>query len=172
VTTDAWSSLLFYIVSIAGIAAGLKMVTEANMVRSALSLVLALASVAVIFLLLSADFLAMVQILLYVGAIMILMLFAIMLTPSRPGLAEPVELPGLADRGQHIAAAAVALAVGVITTAALLAHPWNQRPWPLNAPTTELLGTLMMTNFVLPFEIASVLLTAGLIGAIVIARED
>jgi NADH-quinone oxidoreductase subunit J len=166
VTPEVWYALTFYLVAILAVVGGLSMVTAANMVRSALSLVLALASVAIVFLLLSADFLAMVQVLIYVGAIMILMLFAIMLTPQQ------VELPAMAEQGQHVAAGLVAAAIATISLYAIFSHPWNLRPTPLNVPTSNQIGELMMTTYVLPFEIASLLLTAGMIGAIVIARED
>ena len=165
-TTEAWSALVFYLVAILAVFGGIRMVVEADMIRSALSLVLSLASVAVVYLLLSADFLAMVQILVYVGAIMILMLFAIMLTPGQ------VELPAVAERGQHLSAAVVAALVGVIALYSVLTHPWNLRPIPLNEVTTERIGVRLFTTYLLPFEIASLLLTAAMIGAIVIARED
>jgi NADH:ubiquinone oxidoreductase subunit 6 (subunit J) len=168
VTTEVWAALAFYAAAILGIIGGLLMVTQANMVRSALSLVLALASVALIFLLLSADFLAMVQLLVYVGAIMILMIFAIMLTPGQ------VELPALAERGQHLSAALVAVLIGGLAIYSVLVQPWSQRGVPLDQPTTVQIGRLLMgpNNYALPFEIASLLLTAAMIGAIVIARED
>jgi NADH-quinone oxidoreductase subunit J len=166
VTPDAWYAVFFYLLAITAIIGGLRMVTATNMVRAALALVLALGSVAVIYLMLSADFLAMVQVLIYIGAIMILMLFAIMLTPGQ------VELPAMAERGQRLAAALVALAIGVISLFALLSHPWSLRPMPLDQVTSTTIGTLLMSTYVLPFEIASLLLTAALIGAIVIAREN
>ena len=165
-TTDAWSAAVFYLVAILAVFGGIRMVFEADMIRSALSLVLSLASVAVVYLLLSADFLAMVQILVYVGAIMILMLFAIMLTPGQ------VELPAVAERGQHLSAALVAVLVGAIALYSVLNHPWNLRSVALNVPTTERIGERLFSAYVLPFEIASLLLTAAMIGAIVIARED
>jgi NADH-quinone oxidoreductase subunit J len=165
-TPEVWATLLFYVVAITAVVGGLKMVTETDMVRSALSLVLALGAVAVVYLLLSADFLAMVQVLVYVGAIMILMLFAIMLTPGQ------VELPAMAERGQHVAAALVALAFGLLSMLAIFQGPWSVRPVPVDVPTSEQIGRLLMSTYVLPFEIASILLTAAMIGAIVIARED
>jgi len=166
VTSDAWAALVFYLAAILAVLGGVAMVTSADMIRSALSLVLSLACVAIVYLLLSADFLAMAQILVYVGAIMILMLFAIMLTPGQ------VELPAMAERGQRALAAAVATTVGAIALFAVLGHPWNIRPAPLNVPTTERIGERLFSTYVLPFEIASLLLTAAMIGAIVIARED
>ena len=60
-----------------------------------------------------------------------------------------------------------ALAVGVVVT-----HPWNLRTTPLNMETAATIGNLLLTTYVLPFWIASVLLTVGLVGAIVIAREE
>ena len=165
-TPDAWAAVIFYVVAIAAVIGGLSMVMQSDMIRSALSLVLALACVAVVYLLLSADFLAMVQIVVYVGAIMILMLFAIMLTPGQ------VELPAMAERGQRAMAAVVAAVVGGIALFAVLGQPWSVRPVPLNVPTTERIGERLFTTYVLPFEIASLLLTAAMIGAIVIARED
>ena len=165
-TPDAWVALIFYLVAILAVVGGLKLVTEPDMIRGALALVLSLASVAVVYLLLSADFLAMVQILVYVGAIMILMLFAIMLTPGQ------VELPVVAERGQQLGAALVAVVIGGISIWSIAVFPWSQRANPLDTATTETIGRLLLTSYVLPFEIASLLLTAGMIGAIVIARED
>jgi NADH:ubiquinone oxidoreductase subunit 6 (subunit J) len=166
VTSEGWATLVFYIVAIAAVVGGLRMVTASDMIHSALALVLSLAAVAVVYLLLSADFLAMVQIVVYVGAIMILMLFAIMLTPGQ------VELPAMAERGQRAMAAVVAALVGAIALYAVLGQNWAIRPAPLNVPTTERIGERLFTTYVLPFEIASLLLTAAMIGAIVIAKED
>ena len=163
---DVYVAIVFYLVAAAMIVGGAAMVFARNMVRSALWLVLALSGVAVMYVLLSADFLAVVQLLVYVGAIMILMLFAIMLTPNQ------VDLPSATPQAQRISAALTALAVFGISLFVVLSHRWNVRAVPLNTPTSEGLGTLMMSTYVLPFEIASLLLTAGMIGAIVIAREE
>ena len=164
--TDVFVAIVFYLVAAAMIVSGAAMVFTRNMVRSALWLVLALGGVAAMYVLLSADFLAVVQILVYVGAIMILMLFAIMLTPNQ------VDLPIATPQAQRISAALTALAVFAVSLGVVLTHRWNVRATPLNAPSSEEIGTLMMSTYVLPFEIASLLLTAGMIGAIVIARED
>ncbi len=164
--TDVFVAIVFYLVAATMILAGASMVLARNMVRSALWLVLTLAGVAVMYVLLSADFLAVAQILVYVGAIMILMLFAIMLTPNQ------VDLPSAAPQAQRISAALTALAVFGISVFVMLSHRWNVRAVPLDAPSSERLGVLLMSTYVLPFEIASLLLTAGMIGAIVIAREE
>ena len=162
---------VFYGLSFYGLAAltlvgALGMVVTSDMVRAALLVVVALGGVAATYLLLSADFLAIVQLLVYVGAIMVLMLFAIMLTPGH------VELPALAPSGQRGLAVVVAGAFGVIALAVLLTTPWKFGSQPLDQPTSALIGQQLLSIYVLPFEIASVLLTAALIGAIIIARED
>jgi NADH:ubiquinone oxidoreductase subunit 6 (subunit J) len=164
--TDVIVALTFYIVAAVMIAGALGMVLVRNMVRSALLLVLALGGVAFMYVLLSADFLAVVQILIYVGAIMVLMLFAIMLTPAQ------VDLSGGTTEGQKISAALTAIVVAAIAVGVVVTHPWNLRATGLNVETAERIGMLLLNTYVLPFWIASILLTVGLIGAIVIAREE
>src|SRR6188768_4477854 len=101
-------------------------VLNRDMIRSAMLLVLVLSGVAVMYVLLSADFLAIAQLLVYVGAIMILMLFAIMLTPNQ------LDLPGGSPQAQRVSAALIALAVGALTVWSVLAQPWLLRQTPLN----------------------------------------
>ncbi len=164
--TDVFAAITFWVAVVVCLCGAVGMLRSKEMVRSALALVLSFGGVAVVYLLLNADFLAVAQILIYVGAIMILMLFAIMLTPGQ------VEIPGLASQGQTLAAGILSTVVFVITTSVMLITPWRIRTDVVNAPTTERIGQLLLTNYVLPFEIASVLLTAALIGALVIAREN
>src|SRR3954466_7384622 len=108
------------------IAGAVGMVLNRDMIRSAMLLVLVLSGVAVMYVLLSADFLAIAQLLVYVGAIMILMLFAIMLTPNH------LCLPGGSPQAQRISSALVALAVGALSVWAVLIQPWLLRRAPLN----------------------------------------
>lgn len=163
--TPVYTSIAFYVFAILTIASGAGMLFSRNMVRSALWLVAALGSVAALYVLLSADFLAVSQALIYIGAIMILILFAIMLTPGQIDLAPHAP-------GQQIAAAIVAAAIFGISVTVVLTNKWTLRAEPLNAPTTEQLGMLLFSSYVLPLLIAAVLLTATMIGALVIARED
>ncbi len=163
---DVFYGLAFYLFAILTLVGAFGMVLTRNMVRSALLLVLALGGVATIYLLLSADFLAIVQLLVYVGAIMVLMLFAIMLTPNQ------VDLPALAERGQRLLALVVAIGFFIIATATVVTTSWKWSSEPLNTTTTLQIGQQLLGNFVLPFEIASVLLTAAMIGAIIIAQEE
>ena len=165
-STDVFVAIAFYATAIAMLVGAVGMVLNRDMIRSAMLLILVLAGVAAMYVLLSADFLAIAQLLVYVGAIMILMLFAIMLTPNQ------LDLPGGSPQAQRVSAALIALAVGALSVGVVLNHPWNLRPTPLNMETAAAIGNLLLTTYVLPFWIASVLLTVGLVGAIVIAREE
>ncbi len=165
-STDVFVAIAFYVTAIAMVVGAVGMVLNRDMIRSAMLLVLVLAGVAAMYVLLSADFLAVAQLLVYVGAIMILMLFAIMLTPNQ------LDLPGGSPTAQRISAALTSLAVGAISVWVMVNHPWNIRSAPLNMETAATIGNLLLTTYVLPFWIASVLLTVGLVGAIVIAREE
>jgi NADH-quinone oxidoreductase subunit J len=89
-----------------------------------------------------------------------------MLTPNQ------LDLPGGSPQAQRIGAALIAFSVGALAIWAVTNQPWLLRSQPLNMETATTLGTLLLTTYVLPFWIASVLLTVGLIGAIVIAREE
>ena len=165
-STDVFVAIAFYVTAIAMIVGAVGMVLNRDMIRSAMLLILVLSGVAAMYVLLSADFLAIAQLLVYVGAIMILMLFAIMLTPNQ------LDLPGGSPQAQRVSAAITALAVGALTVGVVVSHPWNLRATPLNMETAATIGNLLLTTYVLPFWIASVLLTVGLVGAIVIAREE
>lgn len=165
-SSDVFVAIIFYATAITMIVGAVGMVLNRDMIRSAMMLILTLGGVAVMYVLLSADFLAIAQLLVYIGAIMILMLFAIMLTPGQ------VDLPAGSPQAQRISGALIALAVGALSVGVIVTTPWNLRSIPLNVNTAETIGNLLLTTYVLPFWIASVLLTVGLIGAIVIARED
>ena len=165
-STDVFVAIAFYVTAIAMVVGAVGMVLNRDMIRSAMLLILVLAGVAVMYVLLSADFLAIAQLLVYVGAIMILMLFAIMLTPNQ------VDLSGGTTEGQKISAALTGIVVATIAVGVVVTHPWNLRPEALNVETAERIGMLLLNTYVLPFWIASILLTVGLIGAIVIAREE
>jgi NADH:ubiquinone oxidoreductase subunit 6 (subunit J) len=157
----------FWVGAIASIAAAWMMVVSIkNLVRAALALTTVLGGVAIMYAILGADFLAITQLVVYVGAIMVLIIFAIFMTPGQ------VDIPGLVGPVQKIGAAIVACALGAVSIAVVATTPWRIRDQPLDIPTAESLGGLMLTRYVLPFEIASLLLTVALIGAIVVARED
>jgi NADH-quinone oxidoreductase subunit J len=160
-------TLAFWVSAIASIAAAYMMVASIkNLIRAALALTTVLGGVAVMYALLGADFLAVAQLVIYIGAVMVLIIFAIFMTPGQ------IDVPGLVGAGQRLGALAVAVGVGAISIWVVIATPWRVRDSLLDIPTAESIGGLMLTRYVLPFEIASLLLTVALIGAIVIARED
>ncbi len=97
---------------------------------------------------------------------MVLIIFAIFMTPGQ------IDVPGLVGRGQRMGALLVSVGIGAISIWVVITTPWKVRDPLLDIPTAEAIGGLMLTRYVLPFEIASLLLTVALIGAIVIAREE
>lgn len=170
-TTDPFTTfvgtLAFWVTAIASIAAAYMMVfTIRNLIRAALALTTVLGGVALMYALMGADFLAVAQLVVYVGAIMVLIIFAIFMTPGQ------IDVPGLVGQVQRLGALLVAVAFGVISVWVVIFTPWHVRDTLLDIPTAESIGGLMLTRYVLPFEIASLLLTVALIGAIVIAREE
>jgi NADH:ubiquinone oxidoreductase subunit 6 (subunit J) len=167
IPTELLIALAFYLFAATAIVGAVAIIVAKGIFRSALSLVLTLASVAAVFVILGADFLGAVQVLIYVGAIMVLIVFGIMLTPQH------VELPDIGGAGQAAAAVFVAAALFVVTVAVVTTSRWPlSSPTPIDLPTTEVIGFALFNTYVLPFEIASVLLLVAMIGAIVIAREE
>jgi NADH-quinone oxidoreductase subunit J len=145
----------FLILAVIGGLAGLLVVTSRNVVHAALYLVVALASVAGVYLLLAAPFVAFVQVIIYVGAIVVLLLFGIMLTRAPVGRR-------VLDNTLRARVGAFVVGGGVFVMLTVFQA----------ATSTAALGESMFRNFVLPFEAVSVLLLAALIGAIVLARRD
>ncbi len=157
--------LAFFVFGALTLVGALITVGTRNLLHSALGLVLALVGVAAIYFLLEAEFLAVVQILVYVGAIAVLILFAVMLTRGLMTAGLP------AFNGQWIAAAGVALLFFFIFFFIAIGTHWPIKNFQVTTDLTPKIGEQLMTTYVLPFEVASLLLLAALVGAIVIARE-
>jgi NADH-quinone oxidoreductase subunit J len=157
----------FLILAAIGGLAGLLVVTSRNVVHAALWLVVALASVAGIYLLLAAPFVAFVQVIIYVGAIVVLILFGIMLTRAPVG--RRVLDNTLRAR---VGAFVVGAGMFVMLTVFLAGAFGDKRIANQAATATAALGESLFRNYVLPFEAVSVLLLAALVGAIVLARRD
>ena len=144
----------------------LRVVTAKNVVHCALYLVMVLAGVAGIYILLAAEFIAVVQVLVYIGAIVVLFLFGIMLTRA------PIGRDAALDNDQRPLAALVALGVAGLL-GALLVDAFSGDRLALDEPQRSgPLGLEIFQQYVVPFEVISVLLTAALIGAVVLARRD
>jgi NADH-quinone oxidoreductase subunit J len=140
-------------------------VATRNVVHAALGLAAALVAAAGLFILFGAEFVGLAQILIYVGAVVILFLFGIMLTSQAPG--RPVI-----DNQQRGLAAVVALGIfGVLAVGIIAAFGDRKVRFDVAFPVKEL-GSDLFTRWVLPFEAVSVLLLAALVGAIVLARRD
>jgi NADH-quinone oxidoreductase subunit J len=157
----------FLLLAVVGGLAGVAVVTSRNVVHAALWLVVALASVAGVYLLLAAPFVAFVQVIIYVGAIVVLLLFGIMLTRAPVGRRVLDNSPRA-----RAGALVIGAAVFVMLTVFLVDAFGGERIAVRAATATAALGDSIFRNFVLPFEAVSVLLLAALIGAIVLARRD
>jgi len=143
------------------IAAGGVMVSR-NLLHAVLFLIITFIGVAGFFVLLSAEFLAMAQVVIYVGAVAVLVLFAILLTP-RSGRDNSETVWG---------APAALLVIALATVLILVIHDASwQETSSFQAPTVGDLGRALLSTWVLPFQLASVLLTAALIGAIMLVRS-
>lgn len=163
--------ILFLILAAVAVATALGMLLSRNAVYSALFLVLNFATVAVFYVLLGAPFIAMAQITVYAGAIMVLFLFVIMLLGAE-------KTPGLLDWRKFIAPFVLALIL-VAETVYLLAFrgvPGGAVSQP-EASTNSLeflqqMSTLLFTEYLLPFEVTSVLLLVAMVGAIVLTKQE
>jgi NADH-quinone oxidoreductase subunit J len=154
-------TIAFSLLALLILASAMWVVTLRNLFRAALSLGLVLVGIAGLFILLEAEFLAFVQILVYVGAILTLVVFAIMLTAR---LQEPLA-PASRQRVPAAVAAGGLFAVLVSATRPLL---WPTTP-AADAVTLASLGQQLVTTLVLPFEVVSLVFVAAIVGAIAIA---
>jgi NADH-quinone oxidoreductase subunit J/NAD(P)H-quinone oxidoreductase subunit 6 len=144
------------------VGAGVLVVSTRHLVRAGLYLVVCLGAVAGLYLVLTAELVAWVQLLIYVGAVVVLLLFAVMLTRAPIGAADDLDRPGWP-------AALIGGGAGLGLTALLVdAFRWSTVDLP--APgTAEQLGAELFQSWVLPFEVLSVLLLSALVGAIAIS---
>ena len=155
---------LFIIVAIFTIGGALGVVATRNVVHAALFLLLSLLGAAGAYLLLFAEFLALVQVLIYGGAVTIVVLFAVMLTRSS-------EYPRITDNRQWPLGLVTALVLSTVLGAAFWVAPAEVAAEP-QAPVFTDLASSLFTKWALPFEIASLVLLVALIGAIIIARQQ
>ena len=155
----------FYVVAVGTLAGAWAAVSARNLFRAAMGLAVALFGVAILYLFLEAEFLAVVQILVYVGAILTLLVFGVMLTAR---IADPA-VPRWNQQAWLALALTAVLGLG-------LAHFLVYAPWAIRAETEPVklpvLGKTLLSTYLLPFELLSVLLLGALVGAIFIARKD
>ncbi|WP_404957531.1 NADH-quinone oxidoreductase subunit J [Streptomyces sp. 147326] len=160
--------IAFVLVGLATLGAALVTVTTRQLVHAALWLVVALGGIAVEYLLLTAEFIAWVQVLIYLGSVVVLLLFGLMLTKA------PIGRSPDADSGNRW----IALGVATVAAVALVwvvvdafRTTWIDLDGPVQG-STKVSGEILFQHWVLPFEALSVLLLAALIGAIVLSRRN
>jgi len=159
-----WQEWAFVVLGVVGLGAAVRLVTSKNVVHAALYLVVSLLMVGAIYLLLGAEFLGWVQILIYVGAIVVLLLFGLMLTRA------PIGREALDNQQRGMSAiVALGILVGLIF---LLQDAFGDREIALRPTRIAEAGEQLFTDFVLPFEVVSFLLLAALIGAVALARKE
>jgi len=165
-------SVFFYLIAAVMVGGAIVVVTSRNVVRAALALIVVFAGVAAQFILLAAEFVASTQVLVYIGAIMVLMLFGIMLTRARIGR----DVDATNDHWWSGVLTALLL-VGVMAYALVDYYGGDKLPADrqLNSvagSNTATVSDSIFAQYLIPFEVVSVLLLAALVGAIVIARKD
>lgn len=159
-------NIVFLVVAVAMAAASVWVVTSRNVVHAALTLVVALGGSAALFLMLGAEFVAWTVVLVYIGAVVILFLFGIMITRAPIGR-DSAEL----DHRRRWPAALVALAAFATIVGATTSF-FGDEPIPDGVQRAGDLGDSLFSRFVIPFEAVSFVLLAALIGGIVLARRD
>jgi NADH-quinone oxidoreductase subunit J len=167
VTLPLYQQIAFWVFAVVMSVSAIRVVTARNVIHAALYLVITLLSAGMLYVFLLAEFVAWVQVLVYVGAVVVLMLFGLMLTRAPIG-------KGNFDNDQRLLAAIVAGALfGVTSWVMVDAFEGRKINLDVERPTTSgEIGEVIFTDFVLPFEVVSILLLAALVGAIVIARRD
>ncbi|MBI4585592.1 MAG: NADH-quinone oxidoreductase subunit J [Planctomycetes bacterium] len=157
--------MMFWLFAVMAVAPGFGILLAKDIVRQAFWLLLSLVGFAGLYLHLGADFLGFIQVLVYIGGILILFLFGVMLTYRMDVPLKEVKGWGLVFPG---------IIAGILTASALLyvasRTPWNAAA-KATAPTVSAVGSRVMSTFILPFEVISMVLLVALIGATYIARR-
>ena len=156
----------FWILAVMLVGSALSVVLSKNLFHAVLWLALALTGTAGIFLLLNAEFLAAVQLLLYAGGIITIVVFAIVVTERLVG-----ERLSQTNRGV-VSGALVAIALLVVIVNTLMQRELPSTPLPQLSDITRLMGQQVLTTFVLPFELLALLMLVAMLGAIYFARPE
>ena len=159
--------VLFFFFAALAIGAAINVLAQKHVLYSALSLIVMLTAVSMLFVFLRADFLAVIQVIVYAGAIMVLFTFVIML------LNLPADEDG-ADRLRWLKFLGIPL--GLFFLFLVVATLWNiepvQAPQPLMTGSPQAIGQSLFTDYLLPFEVTSLLILIALVGAVVFAKKD
>jgi NAD(P)H-quinone oxidoreductase subunit 6 len=165
-TPAGLTDVLFYVIAGLTIAGAAGVALSHNILYSAIGLLIALLGAGALYVFLAADFLAVAQLLIYIGGVLVLVLFAVMLTNRITEInVSNASLGVWGGLMLFVAVAPVLLAVALVT-------PWATIHPAAATYTTEAIGDALLTRWLLPFEVASMVLLATLVGAIVIARKE
>lgn len=160
-----WEDALFWILAAVMLGAALLVVTMRDIIRCGLAMMVSFGALAGIYVILGAPLIAAAQVIVYIGAISVLILFAIMLTQTK---AAPSRL---VFQTQAVPAAISAIVIAVVIALAIGATDWGEVPERVRVATDDM-SHVLFNDFVLPFEIVSVLLLAAVIGGVFLAKRE
>jgi len=168
IVADLWvaENVAFGLIALLMVVAAVRVVTTRNIVHAALYLVLVLGGVAAQYILLAAEFVAITQVLVYIGAVVVLFLFGIMLTRAPMGKMDDT------DNEQRLVGLAIAVVLLGVMGYVLWKAFGKKQFEDLAVQTTAQVGNSIFQQYLMPFEVVSVVLLAALLGAIVLARRD
>ena len=160
--------LVFYLFALLTIGSAVIVVTVRNIVHAAFSLMVTLFSIAGLYVFLQADFLAATQVIVYVGGILVLILFGVMMTSGRLDMKLKME------RGQLFWGGLVTILIFTLLLGVIRRTPWNvqEELGSVEGTTSQIGKAILQKEFLLPFEVASVILLIALIGAVLISRKE
>ena len=160
-----WGDALFWILAAVMLGSALLVVTMRDIIRCGLAMIVCFGALAGIYVVLGAPLIAAAQVIVYIGAISVLILFAIMLTQTKDAPSR------LVFQTQAVPAAISAVVIAVIIALAIAATDWHEVPERIRL-ATDALSQVLFNDFVLPFEIVSVLLLAAVIGGVFLAKRE
>ena len=160
-----WTDALLWIFAAVMIGSGLLVVTMRDIIRCGLAMIVCFGSLAGIYAIIGAPLLAAAQVIVYIGAISVLILFAIMLTQTKDAPSR------LVFQTQAVPAAIASIIIAIVIALAIGATDWGEAA-KRAAITAEEMSDALFTDFVLPFEIVSVLLLAAVIGGVYLAKRE
>jgi NADH:ubiquinone oxidoreductase subunit 6 (subunit J) len=160
-----WADALFWILAAVMVGAALLVVTMRDIIRCGLAMIVCFGALAGIYAVLGAPLIAAAQVIVYIGAISVLILFAIMLTQTKDAPSR------LVFQTQAVPAAISAIVIAVVIALAIGATDWGEVPRRIRL-ATDALSQVLFNDFVLPFEVVSVLLLAAVIGGVFLAKRE
>ena len=160
-----WEDALFWLLAAVMLGASLLVVTMRDIIRCGLAMMVAFGALAGIYVVLGAPLIAAAQVIVYIGAISVLILFAIMLTQTKSAPSR------LVFQTQAVPAAISSIVIAVVIALAIGATDWGEVPERIRV-ATDAMSQVLFNDFVLPFEIVSVLLLAAVIGGVFLAKRE